>query len=177
MDIDLSELQGEPYRFEVGFEVTAAEMRDPVVSGPLSIHLAGMVRRLESGFEVKGRLTAEGSVACSRCTAAIPWSADETFDFELRSPEAAPLAEELELAAEELEVVFGDTETLDLHELAIQQVVLALPMKPLCSERCAGLCPRCGADLNAGEACRCGSADVDPRWAPLLALKDDPDRS
>ncbi len=177
MDIDLSELRGEPYRFDVGFEVTAEEMREPVVVGPLSVHLEGTVRRVADGFEVAGRLDARGSVSCARCTAAIPWSAHESFDFELRSAQAAPVVEELELAAEELEVVFSESDSLDLHELALQQVLLALPMKPLCNEHCAGLCPRCGADLNAGEACRCESSSVDPRWAPLLALKDDPDRS
>jgi len=72
--IDLSELQREPYGFDVDFEVTAEEMQHPVVPRTLSLHLEGTVRRFRSGFKVEGRLEAHGSVSCSRCMTPIPWS-------------------------------------------------------------------------------------------------------
>jgi len=42
-------------------------------------------------------------------------------------------------------------------------------MKPLCSEGCKGLCPRCGRNLNRGK-CGCGAGGVDPRWSGLKKL-------
>ncbi|HEX9755661.1 MAG TPA: YceD family protein [Gemmatimonadales bacterium] len=39
---------------------------------------------------------------------------------------------------------------IDLSEAVREEVVLAAPAYPLCREDCAGLCPRCGADLNLG---------------------------
>lgn len=45
-------------------------------------------------------------------------------------------------------------EQVDLEQMAHDAVILALPLAPLCRPDCAGLCPRCGADLNAGP-CDC----------------------
>lgn len=55
----------------------------------------------------------------------------------------------------------------DLREFAL----LAIPMKKLCKEDCKGLCYKCGADLNK-EQCTCQTKEIDPRWRPLLNLKD-----
>jgi uncharacterized protein len=40
------------------------------------------------------------------------------------------------------------------------------PFKTLCSENCKGLCPVCGANLNAC-SCGCSALPVDPRLAIL----------
>jgi uncharacterized protein len=49
--------------------------------------------------------------------------------------------------------------------------MLALPSRRLCREECKGLCPVCGADLNAGE-CACEPGGTDPRWSALADWKD-----
>ena len=51
------------------------------------------------------------------------------------------------------------------------ETTLALPMKPLCSEGCKGLCPQCGTNLNAA-SCDCSPAWKDPRLARLQVLLD-----
>ncbi len=58
---------------------------------------------------------------------------------------------------------------IDLEPLVRDAIVTKLPLTPLCSPDCRGICPDCGADLNEGE-CRC-STSVDPRWAVLDRLK------
>lgn len=62
-------------------------------------------------------------------------------------------------------------EQLDLAPAVRETVLLDAPSSPLCRPDCAGLCPRCGADLNQGP---CGCADdlVDERWQALDALRD-----
>lgn len=55
----------------------------------------------------------------------------------------------------------------DVREFAL----LAVPMKNLCKEDCKGLCYKCGADLN-NEQCKCTNDEIDPRWKPLMNLKD-----
>jgi uncharacterized protein len=60
--------------------------------------------------------------------------------------------------------------TVDLEPLAREALTLDLPLAPLCSAGCRGLCATCGADLNAGD-CGCPPADADPRWAGLDALR------
>ena len=44
--------------------------------------------------------------------------------------------------------------TLDVCELALTDLKLAMPTKILCKEDCKGLCPVCGSDLNEGD-CGC----------------------
>ncbi|BCA55860.1 hypothetical protein W02_30000 [Nitrospira sp. KM1] len=43
---------------------------------------------------------------------------------------------------------------LELGPMLREHVILAAPMQPLCRSECAGLCARCGKDLNAGP-CQC----------------------
>jgi uncharacterized protein len=47
---------------------------------------------------------------------------------------------------------------LDLGAAVREELALLVPSFPLCRESCAGLCARCGMDLNVG-ACRCGAPD------------------
>lgn len=55
---------------------------------------------------------------------------------------------------------------LDLFEPFRQYVLIELPMKPLCQTNCAGLCARCGHNLNEGP-CRCQAEPADVRLGPL----------
>jgi uncharacterized protein len=59
---------------------------------------------------------------------------------------------------------------IDLEPLAREALVLDLPLAPLCSEACRGLCPTCGVDLNQGD-CACPPAGADLRWAALDVLR------
>ena len=58
---------------------------------------------------------------------------------------------------------------LDLTPMVREEVLLAIPDSPLCRPDCAGLCPTCGADLNAGP-CGCEQPGGDDRWAVLDQL-------
>jgi uncharacterized protein len=60
---------------------------------------------------------------------------------------------------------------LDLEPLARDAVLLELPLAPLCTPDCLGLCPQCGINRNE-EACTC-EQPVDPRWSALDALRDE----
>ncbi len=84
-----------------------------------------------------------------------------------------PTAED-ELSLEELSIfTFGNDRVLDLSEAVRQDILLNLPMQPLCKADCRGLCPTCGKNRNEGE-CGCEIESLTPtedRWAPLEALK------
>jgi uncharacterized protein len=61
-------------------------------------------------------------------------------------------------------------DSVDLEPLAREALTLDLPLAPLHSPDCRGLCPTCGADLNAGD-CGCEPVAADPRWAALDVLR------
>src|SRR5437868_6806328 len=73
--------------------------------------------------------------------------------------------------AEELTTPYVADNRLDLSAWAHDAVAIELPDKILCRADCAGLCARCGADLNH-EACTCGPPEPDTRWAKLAELRD-----
>jgi uncharacterized protein len=60
---------------------------------------------------------------------------------------------------------------LDVAAWARDAMAEVLPMSVLCRDECAGLCARCGADLNAGP-CGCSDDEPDPRWAALEQLRE-----
>ena len=59
--------------------------------------------------------------------------------------------------------------TIDLAELVRQYTLLAVPMKPLCRQDCAGLCPTCGHNLNGGP-CSCSLQRQGQHWSELKKL-------
>jgi uncharacterized protein len=108
-------------------------------------------------------------LACTRCLAPVEWTNADTFQVELRSTADGPTDEDVGLDETEMDVIFLDDDRFDTTDLAAEQVLLALPMRLVCRDDCAGLCPRCGADLNREGACAC-QPEVDPRWEALRDL-------
>ncbi len=78
--------------------------------------------------------------------------------------------------AEEDEISMLEKDLLDLEPLLRDAVVLALPFQPLCEDDCPGLCVECGARL-AEDPDHSHEAPIDPRWAGLTALTQDPELS
>ena len=108
-------------------------------------------------------------LVCSRCLETYGLPLTVTFDV-MYLPQRDNVGEgEIEVGEEDLGTAYYRDETIDLGGLMREQFYLALPMKPLCSETCRGLCPACGANLNES-ACGCTPRWVDPRLGALRAL-------
>jgi uncharacterized protein len=74
---------------------------------------------------------------------------------------------------DELDSPYVERGVLDLRTWARDALALALPAKLLCREDCAGLCPVCGADMNAAGPDHGHEREPDPRWAKLSELRFD----
>jgi uncharacterized protein len=80
------------------------------------------------------------------------------------------------------EYIFADTpeddseaytyagKSVDLSRIMKDNIILNLPVRQLCSEKCKGLCPECGSNLNVA-ACGCKKESGDPRWEVLNKFK------
>ncbi len=118
---------------------------------------------------VHGRVQSRVPQVCSRCLE--PYEAEVDANVETRLvPAPAARGEERELGRDDLETDVYDHDQIDLNALLETETTLGLPMKPLCSESCRGLCPTCGGNRNT-TPCACAPA-LDPRWAPLKGLAD-----
>jgi uncharacterized protein len=132
----------------------------------MEVRLEGIVRPTGDRYLISGRTSADGQLSCGRCLEPVAWQMQSTFDLEMALVGDAPLDPELALDEADLDVVFLEEPVLDLEKLAFEQLLLEIPIRVLCSEECAGLCPRCGENRNVEGACKC-EPEVDPRWAAL----------
>ena len=115
---------------------------------------------------VTGEVRAAVSQACGRCLEPSPSEVTATLDVRLVPRPST--ADNVELAADDLDVDFYDKDVIDIGALIDAETTLALPMKPLCREGCLGLCRVCGGNRNVVK-CECPERPPDPR---LAALKD-----
>lgn len=118
------------------------------------------------------RLFAEATLAysaeCDRCLS--PVEGEYTLQFERTVADEGTLTDEqLEDNIDEY-VVIEDAK-LDIDEQLTEALLLEFPRKILCSEDCAGLCPKCGKLLKYGD-CSCPTKEIDPRLAVLAQLLD-----
>jgi len=115
--------------------------------------------RTDKGLLARGTLVTLVGAVCSRCLG--DFDQELPIDFE----------EEFLPQREEGAFIIDEYRQIDLSEVTRQYTLLAEPMKPLCSEDCAGLCARCGRNLNLG-SCDC-KKEIDPRLAVLTSLAKD----
>lgn len=136
----------------------------------LQVHGKAELLRASKGILVRGAFTTECHLVCSRClmpfSQAVAFRAEEEFSpsVEMASGDILPLPEDATA------FTIDEHHVLDLTELIRQYSLLAAPMKPLCKPDCAGLCPRCGANLNQ-DACRCPVNAATPFSAAFDKLK------
>ena len=126
-------------------------------------------RQGHARFRLVGHVAATLELTCGRCLEPFALAVDPAFDLQY-VPRTQNVGEgELEIGEEDLTTAFYSDEQIDLGQLMSEQFHLALPMKPLCSEACRGLCPQCGANLNVA-SCACKPVWEDPRLAALKSL-------
>jgi uncharacterized protein len=123
-------------------------------------------------FRLAGSVKTTLAMPCSRCLDPLTWPVDTTFDLRYLPVEQLQEEGEREIQDDDFTAAPYENGEIDLGQLMREQFYLSLPMKPLCSNECRGLCPQCGTNLNR-ESCTCVQAWHDPRLAALNALKKD----
>ena len=142
------------------------------VTAPVELRL--VIHKDQDRFRLVGAVKTELELQCSRCLEPFKMPVDRAFD--LRYLPAGVTAEvepdeddETEVEDDDVAITFYRDEQIDLNELLREQFYLALPMKPLCSAGCKGICPLCGTNRNTSP-CDCTPQWEDPRLAGLKTL-------
>src|SRR3989442_8825562 len=133
-----------------GLTIERTALEDAPFSDP-AWHLDGLRLQLErDGPDVlaHGEIRATAPHGCGRCLE--PFGAPVTAGADVRAAPRPATADNVELAADDLDVAFYAKDELDLNVLVETETTLALPMKPLCREDCLGLCPVCGGNPERG---------------------------
>jgi len=133
-----------------------------------NIQFKGMINPLSGRYLLSGEVKTSISLSCDRCLEKFIFPVRHNFllHFVPRSLLDSQKNEILSADDEEPEDLIDDS--INLVKVILEQIILQIPMKSICSENCAGLCSQCGANLNNTD-CGCDRSSIDPR---LLKLKD-----
>jgi uncharacterized protein len=159
---------GRAYRFAVAPRWLAGQLEDHEAKPAANPGVLD-VRASKSGNDVvvSGKLDLDLVVPCARCT--------EPFDLHVHSDIGVlyapasklktPAKQEYEFSSEEADTLPYDGETVVLDDLVRDEMLLEIPMIPLCSEGCTGM----STGPNATE--KTEEKGIDPRLAPLLGMR------
>lgn len=118
----------------------------------------GRLQRTGDDVFLNGSLTGALECVCARCLegARLPLRLPVQVTFVPRGSQDDDDEDDAggSGAGEDGGVMHFDGDQIDLGPELREQILLAIPMSPLCRQECAGLCPVCGANRNR-TACDC----------------------
>lgn len=170
MRIELEKLEETDGRFAHTYGPAELALEDDRARLSEAPELSGRVIRDRNQVVLKGRLSARAEVDCDRCLKPVDVLVSTEFNLRYVTAEEYALIHTAELKDEDLALSVFDGETIDIDEVAREQVLLAVPLRSLCREDCQGFCPDCRADRNLND-CACQTAEIDERWAGLRDLR------
>lgn len=134
-------------RKELGFEIPSCELGSIFGVGTFvtPVSLVGEIVNRAGVVSLSYSLSVTIHHLCDRCL--DEFNREYKLDF-------SHILVRGETSMDEEEYVGCPEDTLDVNELAIQDLLLSLPTKSLYREDCRGLCPVCGQNLNHGD-CDC----------------------
>ncbi len=145
---EVLKLQAEGAKFEkpVRVELTVSKSKDQLIC--------------------RGKIFTPVKLDCSRCLVEYEEDLFSDLDFVV---DLAGTSEKMDSEEDGYFAADPSSAFFVIDDLVREAIILSLPLKPLCSEDCKGLCPVCGADQNKSR-CHCVKEKADPRWDKLKGL-------
>jgi len=167
MFFSVRELELRKIPFDVELEPGKIEFEDELKQSTplLAKGVAELLSNTLGEIRIQGSMQVTMEAPCDRCLEPATFAVNSKFDLFYRpdDPENAPGGER-HVAAGEIEIGFYEGDGLELEDVLVEQIVLALPMQKVCKANCKGICPVCGQNRNV-TACKCVVKPVDNRWA------------
>lgn len=134
------------------------------------VHYALSVLREYDHIRVEGTVSSAVRLSCSRCLKEYESPLDSTFTLIYSKATGFTFEEEVELDDNDLISMSYEGSEIDFAPVIEEQLLMELPIKPVCQEDCLGLCTSCGEDLNKSP-CTCNQREVNIRMSVLEKLK------
>lgn len=148
---------------DVNVSVAAADLdfnNDRLVDAPVVVDVH--MESLTNGISVHGTASARWAGECRRCLdpvgGTLTVDLDELYQQVPDNPDAYAIV----------------NDQINLLPMVRENLLVSVPLGPLCREDCKGFCQHCGTDLRTG-SCACTTDTRDPRWAALDALREPSD--
>ncbi len=148
----------EPLRLETKITQRILDLPAEDFEGATPFWVRLFIRRLAIGFEVSGKISGRVTLRCSRCDEPYEEKIERDFTFQL-----VPTSQitDGQIKHGELDRKFSDEQFLDVAEVVREQILLSVPMKPLCGRES---CKRVSF-VEWGD-------EKDQRWSKLKELRD-----
>jgi uncharacterized protein len=170
MVIDIDRLPRDGLTVSRNFDFPSLELVDEDAVFLEPVHAEMTVKRVGDEVWITGRVTTRLSFVCSRCLAPFEFPVDSRFDLVYLPEDVHDLKDELD--DEDCDTLFYRGHQIDLRDVALEQLNLTFPAKPLCSESCEGICAVCGKVRKDGE-CGCLVEEFNGRLDKLKTLMKD----
>ena len=170
--VDLRDLAQDKLSFTALFEPGIIDFAPDNIRQVGNLDWAITAERAGAEIRITGTLDTTLEVICSRCLEPARVRVSKPFDLFFRERDEAMFDEdeEVELDEQETHTAFFTGTKLAIGDILREQILLALPMKALCTIDCKGLCPTCGTNLNSG-SCACPKEEFNPHMDTLLEIK------
>jgi uncharacterized protein len=129
------------------------------------------INAAKSGDEiiVQGQVSLVVEMECSRCLEIFETDINHKIQLVIQ---LLDISEPQHSEDDDFVILPKTTGEFDLSDRIREAIMLELPLKPLCSDSCRGLCPMCGVNRNEAE-CECTPDKTDERWDSLKQLFDE----
>ncbi len=137
------------------------------IVGP--IEYEGEIFKVHEEMSIEFRITFNYEDSCSRCLKTSTEKVKTTLSGKLvegKRDDKIESESEKEYDYDEEEIFYYQNDVLNLKDDILNQIIVSLPMKTLCSKDCKGLCSLCGINLN-DDTCECVHDNIDPRLKVL----------
>jgi len=170
MIVELADIEGttRPFDFELAPDVLDLEDSDLKLKG--DVHATGEIERTSAEVVVKGSITGDAEIECSRCLKPLERNLKIDFQANFVTPEHFSVDKENEVPVSDLDTDVLEGDRIDIKDIVREQILLNVPEQVFCEPDCKGLCPKCGANRNLID-CKCDLNETDPRWAALKNLR------
>jgi len=169
MNLDLREFESFPAEVTVDVEADSADYGIDGIGFHEPTNVKLVIQKVKDEYYCHGEATVKVEAECSRCLEMFDLELNGELNFVVKTEQGEAILS----SDANLEVIYVDSHepVIELHEPIRQSLMLSIPIKPICSTECRGLCPSCGANLNEGN-CDCTGKEVDERWEGLRDLMD-----
>jgi len=179
MFIAIHDLEVRPLEFDVELSAGTIDYGEDIRQiGVLKANgIAELLREDHSGqkqvldIRLRGKCVVQLDQTCSRCLEPAITDTSAVFDLVYRPQDAGVQSGEHSISQGETEIGYYNGESLLLEDALKEQILLTLPVRPLCNKDCKGLCAKCGENLNL-KSCGCNQQIIDTRWLALASVKE-----
>ncbi|MGS0764181.1 YceD family protein [Syntrophomonas curvata] len=129
-----------------------------------NLEVKGLVEKSGKHYRAHGQVKTALELQCSRCLESFYYPV--VAQFQLNLVESKYQAEYFR----DEDVVFFSSDEVEIQPYVEGLIFSEIPLTPLCSPNCKGICQQCGINRNMAQ-CQCLYENTDPRWDKLKNLK------